>query len=340
MSLELLVTIGASAGGITELRKIFREFPGTNTTAFFVVVHVSASSESLLPRILSSIGELPAEHPVDGQTIEPGRIYIAPPDHHLFIEEQGIMVSHGPRENRQRPAINPLFRSAARVFKSKVVGVLLSGMLDDGAAGLVEIKARGGIAIVQDPTEAAFPEMPKNALATAAVDVCAPIEEIRSLLLRLSANGGTKLLKTLAHNGNGKTSMTAKQKSRAKLVDTNRVISVKDMFKEVGPPSGFVCPECKGPLWENRNGNAFHYRCLVGHDFSPGSLGTAYGEELENALWIALRTLEERVELQRRLVNQAALGKQKAPRDVFQQRARQTTRHMNQLKKILEEVRM
>src|SRR5439155_17876289 len=134
MSAEIIVAIGASAGGIAELQKIFRAFPPTRSVAFFVAVHLSPTSRSILPRMLGSVGHLRAEHPFDGRSIEPGLIYVAPPDHHLVIEDSVMRLNHGPRENRQRPAINPLFRSAAYAYGHKVVGVILSGMLDDGVA--------------------------------------------------------------------------------------------------------------------------------------------------------------------------------------------------------------
>jgi two-component system chemotaxis response regulator CheB len=340
MNVELVVAIGASAGGVEELQKLFRDFPQTCSVAFFIVVHISASARSLLPNILGSIGNVPAEHPPDKRRIEPGRIYVAPPDHHLFVQDGVIRVDHGPRENRHRPAINPLFRSVARAFGPNAVGVLLSGMLDDGAAGLGELKAHGGTVIVQDPEETAFPDMPMNALHAVAVDFCAPVQDLRALLIRLAAPGGANYLRKLRPKPAGNKAMTATRKPASTITETNRPVSVQQMLKTIGPPSAFVCPDCKGPLWELRNGAAVHYRCLVGHDYSPNTLGAAYGEELENALWTAMRTLQERSELQNRLARQAALGKQPLRRQTFQARADLTARHIKHLKKMLEELKM
>ena len=159
-----IIVIGASAGGVQALREIVSPLPANFTAAIFVVMHVGANAPSVIPQILNGAGALPAEHASDGDRILPSRIYVAPPDRHLLIEPGRVRVTRGPRENRHRPAVDPLFRSAARSYGPRVLGIVLTGNLDDGTVGLHIIKSEGGIAIVQDPNEAAFPSMPRNAI--------------------------------------------------------------------------------------------------------------------------------------------------------------------------------
>lgn len=181
-----IIAIGASAGGVEALTKLVRGLPKDLPAAVFVVVHIPASGTSLLPQILSAQGTLPAVQAVDGQAVEPGRIYLAPPDHHLLLEDSRMRCRRGPRENRTRPAIDPLFRTAAQAYGPRVAGVVLSGTLQDGTAGLSAIKQAGGVAVVQDPQEALFPSMPESALRRVPVDYVLPVPEISPLLARLA----------------------------------------------------------------------------------------------------------------------------------------------------------
>ncbi len=176
--------VGASAGGVETLSNLFSDLPPEIPIAFFVVLHLPPGFQSKLPSILQRKGGLRAEHPRDGTKIKPGRIYIAQPDFHLTVGKGVVRLSHGPKEHYSRPAIDPLFRSAAQVYGRRVVGILLTGLRCDGVAGLKEIKRRGGLVIVQDPAEALFSDMPRNALANAEADYCLPVTEIRDLLVR------------------------------------------------------------------------------------------------------------------------------------------------------------
>lgn len=180
-----IVVVGGSAGGVEALSALFWDMPPRTSIAFFVALHVPPNSRSWLPSILERTARLPAEHPRDGEKIRPGWIYVAPSDFHLMVCQGIVNLSNGPKEHHVRPAIDPLFRSAAQVYGQRVIGVLLSGNLDDGVEGLKEIKRHGGLAIVQDPAEAGFPEMPRNALAKVEVDYCLPVTEIRDLMTRL-----------------------------------------------------------------------------------------------------------------------------------------------------------
>jgi len=181
-----MIAIGASAGGVEALITVMRALPRNIPAAVFVVLHIPAQSPSLLPEILNRAGTLPTEHPENGAQVSYGHAYIAPPDHHLTVEQGHIRIVRGPKENRHRPAIDPLFRSLAYTYGPRTVGVVLTGSLDDGTAGLLAIKQRGGIAVVQDPDEALYPSMPLSALEHVAVDYTLPLSEIGPLLIRLA----------------------------------------------------------------------------------------------------------------------------------------------------------
>jgi two-component system chemotaxis response regulator CheB len=287
-----IVVVGASAGGVEALADLAASLPGDLPAAVFVVLHLPATGTSALPEILSRHGPLPAGHVRDGEPIQPGRIYVAPPDHHVLLRTGHVHLSRGPRENGHRPAIDPLFRSAAREYATRVVGVVLSGALDDGTGGLLAIKSRGGIAVVQDPADALYPGMPGNALQHAEVDHVLPAAAMGELLARLIADSA---------------------EAPADPAPTGMRVEVEmegfslEAFEghHPGRPSGFSCPDCHGVLWAIRDGGLERYRCRVGHAWSPESLLTQQSEALEAALWIALRSLEERAALARRLAEPA-----------------------------------
>jgi len=287
-----VVVVGASAGGVEALADLAASLPGDLPAAVFVVLHLPATGTSALPEILGRHGPLPAGHVRDGEPIQPGQIYVAPPDHHVLLRTGHVHVSRGPRENGHRPAIDPLFRSAAREYATRVVGVVLSGALDDGTGGLLAIKSRGGIAVVQDPTDALYPGMPGNALQHVEVDHVLPAAAMGELLVRLIADSA---------------------EAPADPAPTGMRVEVEmegfslEAFEgdHPGRPSGFSCPDCHGVLWAIRDGGLERYRCRVGHAWSPESLLTQQSEALEAALWIALRSLEERAALARRLAEPA-----------------------------------
>ena len=260
---ENIVVIGASAGGVEALKTLAAKLPNDLPAAIFVVLHVG-NYPSTLPEILSSVSRLPAVHPTHGQHIESGMIYIAPSDHHMLLSQPGrIDLVHGPKENRTRPAINPLFRSAAATYGNRVTGVILTGMLDDGVAGLAEIKARGGMAVVQDPKTAVYPSMPASAIQSVPVDYILPVEEIPGILSRLSNNSSAPQTETTMEERN----------------------------------SDLTCPECRGPLREFRIANVQEYRCRVGHAYSMLALERDQHDTVERKLWEAVIALEEAAEI-------------------------------------------
>jgi two-component system, chemotaxis family, protein-glutamate methylesterase/glutaminase len=283
-----IITVGASAGGVEALGTLVAGLPGDLPASVFVTLHVPSHGGSSLPQILSKRGPLPAEHARDGQAIEPARIYVAPPDQHLLIHEGIVRLSRGPRENGVRPAIDALFRTAARWYGPRVVGVVLSGTLDDGAAGLLAIKERGGIAVVQDPDDALFPWMPRAAMDTVLVDHVLPAPGISELLGRLAVNDPAR-----DGDGDGEVSKDMEIESAMAEFDLDAIQG----DDRPGTPSGFACPDCAGVLWEIHDGEMVRYRCRVGHAWSPNSLLAEQTKSLEVALWTAFRALEERAAL-------------------------------------------
>ena len=283
-----IVVVGASAGGVEALTDLAAALPVDLPAAVFVVLHLPATGTSALPDILRRHGPLPADHVRDGEPIQPGRIYVAPPDHHVLLRTGHVHLSRGPRENGHRPAIDPLFRSAAHEYSTRVIGLVLSGALDDGTAGLLAIKSRGGIAVVQDPDDALYPGMPASALAHLQADHVLPATSIGKLLTRLTADLAE------ASPDPSPTSMGVEVEMEGFSLEAFE-------GDHPGRPSGFSCPDCNGVLWQIRDGGVERYRCRVGHAWSAEGLLTQQSEALEAALWIALRSLEERAALARRL---------------------------------------
>jgi two-component system, chemotaxis family, protein-glutamate methylesterase/glutaminase len=287
-----LIVVGASAGGVEALCQLVSRLPGDLPAAILVVLHVSSDRPSVLPRILSSAGPLPATHAKGGERPNPGHVYVAPPGHHLLVHDGTLRLSSGPREGGHRPAIDPLFRTAARAAGTRVVGVVLSGALDDGTAGLVSIKQRGGICIVQDPNEAIVGDMPRNALQNAEIDHCLKIADIASLLSRLSSE-----------------EVPEQKRPPTQLLDREARIALDDGSEDVTPapgdPSQFSCPACGGVLNEIHDGDLLRFRCRVGHAYGPDALRVEQQQALEGALWAALRALEEQAALGRRLAVRA-----------------------------------
>jgi two-component system, chemotaxis family, protein-glutamate methylesterase/glutaminase len=263
--------------------------------AVFVVHHFPANSVSALPSILSRAGSLPAVHAVHEQEVQPGRIYIAPPDRHMLIVENRIHLSRGPRENGHRPAVDPLFRSAARSFGRRVIGVLLSGSLDDGTVGLMAVKRHGGLAVVQDPGEALYPAMAQSAMDRVGVDLVLPVQEIAQLL--------TRLTREPVASQEGKTAMLPEEEEVQDPAESGTAAIADGPLP--GPPSTLTCPDCGGALWEQVDGELVRYRCHVGHAYTVDSMVGAQAALVEAALWTAIRALEEKAQLSRRLAERS-----------------------------------
>lgn len=319
-----IIVIGCSVGGVEALQKLVAGLPGNFPAAIFVVLHLSPQSTSVLPQILSRAGTLPALHPRDNEPIRPGHIYIAPPDNHLILEDGRVRVTHGPKENRHRPAVDPLFRSAAQWYGQRVIGVVLTGSLDDGTAGLLAIKKRGGVAIVQDPEDALARGMPESALEIVSVDHVATVEQIPALLKKLVAV-------EVMENGKGKSSRLRKETEIAELDNMN----VIEDENRPGTPSQFGCPECGGVLWELDGEEMLRFRCRVGHAYTADSLSVEQAEAVEGALWAAMRALEEGASLAHRMARNAAKGKHSRLESKFRERAQSKMEHAEVLRKLI-----
>lgn len=292
-----IVVVGFSAGGIDPLQRLVAELPSDCPASIFVVHHFPATSITALPGILSRAGSLPALQPADGDEIVPGRIYVARPNHHMLLQDNRIRLTNGPREQGHRPAIDPLFRTAARSFGPRVVGVILSGTLDDGTAGLLAIKHAGGLAVVQDPKDAAYPDMALSAIQNVPVDHVARAADLGRLvdrLVRLPAAAEPAPLS---------------RADEIDLADHDPAAAGTALLRNgrhpPGRPSAVVCPECGGVLWESQDGELLHFRCHVGHAYSAETLLASQSDALEGALWTAVRALEEKARLARRLADRS-----------------------------------
>lgn len=286
-----IVVIGASAGGVEALLTIVKKLPVDFPAAIFVVLHVAPLGKSVLPALLSRAGLMPAIHSKDREPIQPGHIYVAPPDYHMVVKHGYIRLSRGPKENGHRPAADPLFRTAAAAYGPHVVGVVLSGTRDDGTAGLLEIRKAGGITIAQDPNDAAYPGMPKSAIETMKVDYI------------LSANDIPATLQQLAHDPIKINEWTFENSSSPDVAEIEG--SELEKLRPIGVPSSYVCPDCGGVLWETEEKGLVHFRCRVGHAWGPESLLEEQAESLEEALWVALRALEDHASLSTRIAKSA-----------------------------------
>lgn len=284
-----IIVIGASAGGVEALTRLVAGLPGDLPAAVFVVLHVPPDVPSALASILARSGRMPVVQVKDRHSVEPGRIYVGQPNRHMVLDRGQVTLHAGPRENSARPSVDVLFRSAARAYGQRVVGVILSGTLRDGALGLTAIKMRGGISIVQDPEEALFRGMPDSALDAVDVDICATSADIPSHLIKL-----------------------AEVREREPMQSWNRPESEpsdhatdepngQDSPKHANHASGLTCPECHGSLWELKESQSLRYECRVGHTYSLQALLTEQGEAVEAALWSAVNALQERAASFRRL---------------------------------------
>lgn len=281
-----LVVVGASAGGISALLDLAGSLPAGFAAPVCVVQHIGANP-SILPELLSARGPHPAVHARDGQLLTPGVIHVAPPDHHLLVEGRSLRLTRGPKENHTRPAIDPLFRSAALAWGPRTIGVVLSGMLDDGTAGLVAIKECGGTAVVQDPASAEEPDMPKNALSWVDADFVVAQDAIGPLLGRLVQEPPAAHEPVPGH--------------LQREVAINHGEDLLENLAEIAEPSSLTCPDCGGSLWQVNESEQLRYRCHTGHAFGAVSLEHAQAERGEEALRQAVRQLTEREILLRRM---------------------------------------
>jgi two-component system chemotaxis response regulator CheB len=322
-----IIVIGASAGGVQALSTVVAALPAQLSAAVFIVLHIPAAPPSVLPIILSRDAMMPVSHARNGEPIEHGRIYVAPPDQHLLIEGSHIKLVHGPKENLHRPSIDTLFRSAARWGGPRVIGVVLTGARDDGTVGMRAIKQRGGIAIVQDPIEATFPSMPMSVMQDISVDYSVSLSEIGPLLTRLvqqpvAEEGGYALGEEVE----------IEAKIAGQELDSGELIA---SVERLGRVSKLTCPECQGALWEINDEDLLRFRCHVGHAFSAESLSDGQTVRLEVALWSAVRALEEQMILARRIEERARKANRTRAATMFERRAQEAERNSRVLRQLL-----
>lgn len=281
MARSPIIVIGASAGGVAALRALVAGLPDTLSAPLFVVLHIGAY-RSELPALLSAAGPIPAKHAADGEEIVSGNIYVAPPDRHVIVSDGRVRLLRGPKENCARPAIDPLFRSAAESHGPDAVGVILTGNLNDGALGLLEIKRRGGIAIGQDPNDAAYPEMPRCAAEHVALDYCVPLAAMSKLLVKLVEREDRKDRKEIA---------MPRLSSRPDRQESD--ITSGKTFER---PLTVTCPDCGGALKKHEVGSIVKFGCHIGHSYTAEIMATAQFEEIEKTMRAAVRFLNERAE--------------------------------------------
>jgi two-component system, chemotaxis family, protein-glutamate methylesterase/glutaminase len=276
-----VVAVAASAGGVEALSAFVSALPADFPAAVLIILHIPPTGTSVLPRILSRAGKLPARHPRDGEALMAGTVLVAPPDRHLAVADHRVLVLTGPRENGHRPSADVLLRSVAEAYGPRSAGVILSGTMDDGAAGLRAVRTVGGMALVQDPKQAAFPSMPEAAIEEADPQVIASPAALAEHLC-----GWLDQLP---------------QRSEPAMAEAGVPIQSETNIADPAPPAPMTCPECGGTLWVRDDYGAERFRCRVGHTFSADGLLAGKRTVLERALWAAVVALEERVDLSRRI---------------------------------------
>jgi two-component system chemotaxis response regulator CheB len=318
-----LVVIGASAGGVAVLRLIASQLPPSFPAAVLVVLHTGAY-RSQLASILEMAGSNPAREAQHGEPVRAGQILVAAPDHHLTVRDGLVQLTRGPKEHHTRPAIDPLFRSAALRGGPRVIGVLLTGGNEDGTAGLQAIKACGGLAVVQDPAEAEAPTMPAAALANVDVDYCVPAAGIAPLLTEFA--GSEVLAPHTAPEG-------LVREHAVSLME----VQPMDALKAIGKPSTLVCPDCGGALFELDATRPQRFRCHTGHAFTLNSLRQTQEEATEAALWSAIRAINDKATLLRKVAALDRMSGDERHADMSETEARRLDEHSAALRRLVDE---
>jgi two-component system, chemotaxis family, protein-glutamate methylesterase/glutaminase len=319
---DRVVVIGASAGGVEALQAIAGGLPADFPAPVLVVLHVPPET-SHLPSILARAGSLPAEHAQDGEPLRAGKILVAPPDRHLMVQDGRVQVVRGPKENMHRPAVDPLFRSAALAYGPNAVAVVLSGTRADGAAGAAAVAHRGGAVVVQDPGDAVYPDMPMSAIAADHPDYVLPTAEIPATISRLVSEPAKEVTVEDAKE--------LETENRYAALDENAI----ERAEGIGRRGPFGCPECGGVLWEQDDGSLLRYRCRVGHAYAAETLLEAQAENLETALFIALRALEERANLSRQVRDRLRARGVERTAKRYDEAIEESERHANIIRAVL-----
>lgn len=322
-----VVVVGASAGGVQSLREFVAALDADLRAVVLVVLHFPARSPSMLPAILGRVSRLPVQAATEHQPLEPGRVVVAAPDHHLVVLDGHAVLTRGPRENGYRPAVDVLFRSAARACGSRLIGVILSGALDDGTAGMVSVRQLGGVVLAQSPEDAAYPSMPASVIRTVGADRVGTAAELASAVNELTASEGQS-----AGSGPEPGSLLTREVEVARM----NLEAFEDPDAQ-GRPAGYSCPDCSGTLVDVEDGGMLRFRCRVGHAWSPGSLMAAQSEELEGALWMAFRSLKEKAALSTQLAARAGERGNALTRQRYLVKAEEASRSATVLQQLLEQ---
>lgn len=311
-----IIVVGASTGGVEALTQMVRGLPSGLPASFFVVCHFPPGGRSILPEILSRSGPLLASHAADGEPFLPGQIYVAPPDYHLLLAPDGRMrLSRGARENHHRPAVDPLFRSAARYYGPRVIGIVLTGALYDGTAGLLAVRSAGGLAIVQDPADAMVAAMPQSAMRVAGGDHVVRLADLAPLLVNLVHHTTSPGRRTIPMDP----------------IDRMPEVAAEDMARQArnerrGKVSVMTCPECGGALWQVDDPGLIRFRCHVGHTYGGDVLLSEQSEALVATLWTAVRNLKEKSVLASQLAHHEQAQGNLAAAARFRERSDQANR--------------
>jgi two-component system chemotaxis response regulator CheB len=318
--IDQIVVVGTSAGGLNALTRLITQLPEDFPAPVLIVMHISADAfGDVLLNALNQHGKLKCKHATNNKQVKPGYAYLAPSDHHLMINEDGkMMVSKGAQENRSRPGIDPLFRSAAVAFGNRAIGIILTGYLDDGTAGLIAIQQCGGICIIQDPEDADYPDMPNNALNQVKADYCVPIAEMGGILSKV-------MLRKI-----GRRKPVPNDIQREAEI-ARRVLSDLDAVNSLGEQVPFNCPGCGGVLWKMNKGAALRYRCHTGHSYTAKVLLAEQTQKIEETMWTALRMFEER----RNLLTTMSKGPENASSRSAKERAQLSQVHIDRIRAIL-----
>jgi two-component system chemotaxis response regulator CheB len=315
-----ILVIGTSAGGMETLDQLIGHLPAGLPASLFIVQHMHPEhSPTELLYKLNQRKTFPCKLAEDGDPFEQGKIYLAPPDAHLLVKETFLLVRRGARENRYRPAVDPLFRSAAVAHGPRVIGVVLTGMLDDGTAGLTAIHRCGGVTVVQDPSDALYPEMPESAIHNSPVDYCVPVAKMGELLEKLSRE-------------TPKNNWSIPDDIRIEAEIAERVVTGVEEVRGLGPQMPYSCPSCGGTLWEMHDPRGQRYRCHTGHTFTASTLLDHQSEKIEETLWIALRMFEERKNLQHNMAQKEHSARMK---QIYETNAKETEDHIERIRSLL-----
>lgn len=317
-----IMVIGGSSGATTPLSTILGRFRNDLPAAIFVVLHIPAWGIGMLSTVAAAASGLPVRQAEHGLEIENGHVYLAAPDHHLLLSDGHMLFGRGPRENMVRPAIDPLFRSAALHYGPRVIGVVLSGLLSDGAAGLNAIKRCGGIAVVQDPADALADEMPRRAMEATTVDLCLPGDRLGDVLSELvREQAGTPLPKP------------PEIKLEVAIAAGDRIDSEK--IASIGDPAPLTCPSCGGVLAVAKTDGPLRFRCQVGHAYAADVLASEQESQVDEALRIALRIIEERAELVSRMAQDCRLRGRVPIAETYESRAAEYRKYSDAIRKVM-----